>query len=152
MSLSSSCLFCKIIKGEIPSLKIAETAKAYAFLDIGPTTWGHALIIPKYHAEKLTDTPDEYLTDLLPLAKRIAKALQLDIKSLDGDGFNILQNNGRIAHQVVPHVHVHLIPKRDEETGLIVGWPQPEDAADKACLDAVHQNILKRIENFEGTK
>ncbi|KGK37457.1 hypothetical protein JL09_g3395 [Pichia kudriavzevii] len=63
------------------------------------------------------------LTDLLPVAKRLAIALNLNIDSPQGDGYNILQNNGRIAHQVVDHVHVHLIPKRDEETGLIVGWP-----------------------------
>lgn len=92
-------------------------------MDIQPTAKGHLLIIPKYHGAKLHNLPDEYLADLLPVAKRLAIALNLNIDSPQGDGYNILQNNGRIAHQVVDHVHVHLIPKRDEETGLIVGWP-----------------------------
>lgn len=143
MSLSPSCIFCKIIRGEIPCKKIAETAKAYAFLDVGPTAKGHALIIPKYHGEKLHNIPDEYLADLLPLAKKIAIASKLDIAGLGGDGYNILQNNGTIAHQVVPHVHVHLIPKRDRETGLVVGWPQPEGAKDG--LEEMHYDITSRI-------
>ncbi|AWU76907.1 hypothetical protein CAS74_000836 [Pichia kudriavzevii] len=119
----ASCIFCKIIKGDIPSFKLLETAHSYSFLDIQPTAKGHLLIIPKYHGAKLHNLPDEYLADLLPVAKRLAIALNLNIDSPQGDGYNILQNNGRIAHQVVDHVHVHLIPKRDEETGLIVGWP-----------------------------
>lgn len=143
MSLSSSCIFCKIIRGEIPSKKLAETAKAYAFLDIGPTAKGHALVVPKFHGEKLHDIPDDYLADLLPLAKKIAIASKLNISGLDGEGYNVLQNNGSIAHQVVPHVHVHLIPKRDKETGLIVGWPQPEDA--KEGLDELQKDIVSRI-------
>lgn len=144
--LSANCIFCKIIRGEIPSLKLAETANAYAFLDIGPTAKGHALVIPKYCGEKLHDIPDTYLADLLPLAKKIALASQLDIKGLESTpGYNILQNNGRIAHQVVPHVHVHLIPKRDEETGLQVGWPQPADAADKDSLASIHKDLVDRI-------
>jgi len=143
MSLSPSCIFCKIIRGEIPSKKLAETSKAYAFLDIGPTARGHALVIPKYHGEKLHNIPDEYLADLLPLAKKIAVASKLDIAGLDGDGYNVLQNNGSIAHQVVPHVHFHLIPKRSKETGLVVGWPQPEDA--KESLDEVYKDITSRM-------
>lgn len=143
--LSASCIFCKIIRGEIPSLKLAETSKVYAFLDIGPTAKGHALVIPKYHGEKLHNIPDEYLAELLPMAKRIAVASKLDVSGLEGEGYNILQNNGTIAHQIVPHVHVHLIPKRDEETGLVVGWPHPAEASEKASLEEVHKEILARL-------
>ncbi|KAI9504676.1 Adenosine 5'-monophosphoramidase [Coemansia spiralis] len=113
--LAAECIFCKIIKGEIPSIKIAETASNFAFFDIGPLSEGHALVIPKYHAEKMHEIPDEYLADALPLAKKIAKALNLD-------NYNILQNNGKLAHQEVPHVHFHVIPKPNKEEGLVIGW------------------------------
>lgn len=150
MTLSSSCIFCKIIRQEIPSMKLFETAKSYAFLDIGPTASGHALVIPKYHGEKLHDVPDEYLSELLPIAKRIAIASGLNINGMEGTGYNILQNNGSIAHQVVPHVHVHLIPKRDPDTGLVVGWPQPKDAADPESLKKVYNELVKKLD--EGSK
>ncbi|KAG8952685.1 Adenosine 5'-monophosphoramidase [Tulasnella sp. 419] len=89
----AACIFCKIIKGEIPSLKIIETELSYAFLDINPLAKGHSLIIPKYHAAKAHDVPDEYLADILPIAKKVALAQNLS-------DYNILQNNGSIAHQV----------------------------------------------------
>ncbi|CCO36478.1 Hit family protein 1 OS=Saccharomyces cerevisiae (strain ATCC 204508 / S288c) GN=HNT1 PE=1 SV=2 [Rhizoctonia solani AG-1 IB] len=126
MNSLASCLFCKIIKGEIPSMKLLETEFSYAFLDIGPLSKGHSLVIPKYHGQKLHDIPDEYLADALPIAKKIALAL-------GATDYNILQNNGKIAHQVVPHVHFHVIPKPSatDTEGLVIGWPtqkveQPE--------------------------
>ncbi|KDN46990.1 HIT-like protein [Tilletiaria anomala UBC 951] len=111
-----NCLFCKIIAGKIPSMKLSETDKSYAFLDIGPLSKGHALVIPKYHAAKLHELPDEYLHELLPIAKKLAIAS-------GATEYNILQNNGRGAHQLVDHVHVHMIPKPNQEQGLGVGWP-----------------------------
>lgn len=92
-----NCIFCKIIEGKIPSMKLYDSDKTYAFLDIGPIAPKHALVIPKYHGAKLHDIPDEHLTELLPIAKRIAVA------SGEQD-YNILQNNGRIAHQVHSNV------------------------------------------------
>ncbi|KAG6829440.1 Adenosine 5'-monophosphoramidase [Tephrocybe sp. NHM501043] len=112
----ASCIFCKIIKGEIPSFKLIETDLSFAFLDIGPLSKGHALVIPKYHAAKLHELPDEHLTDVLPIAKKIALAQGI----VD---YNILQNNGRIAHQEVDHVHFHIIPKPNQDEGLTIGWP-----------------------------
>ncbi|KAG8843349.1 hypothetical protein FRB96_004081 [Tulasnella sp. 330] len=88
-------------------------------MDINPLSKGHSLIIPKFHAEKLHELPDESLTDLLPIAKKIALAI-------GSPNYNILQNNGEIAHQVVKHVHFHVIPKpaASDEQGLVIGWPQ----------------------------
>lgn len=91
---------------------------------INPLSYGHTLIIPKYHGAKLTDVPAEHLEELLPVASRIAKAA-------GAEDFNILQNNGRIAHQVVDHVHVHMIPKPNEQEGLGIGWPQQQSDKDK---------------------
>lgn len=148
MSIASnaSCIFCKIIKGEIPSFKLLETKLTYSFLDIQPTTKGHILIIPKHHGEKLHNIPDEYLADLLPLVKKLTKVSGLDQYNSPSDvpGYNILQNNGRIAHQEVDHVHFHLIPKRDEESGLVVGWPAEGTDFDK--LKVVHAELLEKIE------
>ncbi|WPG97693.1 Hypothetical protein R9X50_00047400 [Acrodontium crateriforme] len=121
--MAASCIFCKIIKGEIPSMKIFESEKTFAFLDINPLSYGHALVIPKHHGTKLTDIPDDSLTELLPVAKKIAQAAGVT-------DFNILQNNGRIAHQVVDHVHVHMIPKPNETEGLGIHWPQQQGNKD----------------------
>ncbi|KAJ7205185.1 HIT-like domain-containing protein [Mycena pura] len=112
----ASCIFCKIIKGEIPSFKLVETELSYSFLDIGPLSKGHALVIPKYHAAKLHELPDEYLADAMPIAKRIALAQ-------GAENYNVLQNNGRTAHQEVDHVHFHVIPKPSKDEGLIIDWP-----------------------------
>ncbi|EMR65294.1 Adenosine 5'-monophosphoramidase [Eutypa lata] len=114
--MAAACIFCKIIKGEIPCFKLFESEKTLAFLDIGPIAKGHALVIPKFHGAKLTDIPDDHLSEILPVAKKLATATS-------SENYNILQNNGRIAHQVVDHVHFHMIPKPNEEKGLGVGWP-----------------------------
>jgi len=122
MSKMASCLFCKIVKNEIPSFKLFESDKTLAFLDINPLSRGHSLIIPKHHGVKLTDIPDDALTEILAVAKRVARATG----AVD---WNLLQNNGRRAHQMVDHVHFHVIPKPPaaaegaEEAGLGVGWP-----------------------------
>jgi diadenosine tetraphosphate (Ap4A) HIT family hydrolase len=122
----AGCLFCKIIRGEIPSYKLVETELSFSFLDIGPLSKGHALVIPKYHAAKMHELPDEYLADAMPVAKKIALAQGVE-------NYNILQNNGRIAHQVVDHVHFHVIPKPSEsdKEGLVIGWPTQEPSKEE---------------------
>ncbi|KAJ1797093.1 Adenosine 5'-monophosphoramidase [Coemansia sp. RSA 2399] len=130
--LAAECIFCKIIRGEIPSAKLMETANSFAFLDIGPLSDGHALVVPKYHAEKMHELPDEFLADTMPVAKKIAQALNMD-------NYNILQNNGRIAHQEVPHVHFHVIPKPNTEEGLSMTWPAKK--ADAGKLKEVASNL-----------
>ncbi|RMZ03856.1 hypothetical protein D0864_02871 [Hortaea werneckii] len=153
--MAANCIFCRIIKvhmrcqatddnaGEIPSMKLYDSDKTFAFLDINPLlkltdaqSKGHALVIPKYHGAKLTDIPDEHLTELLPVASRIAKAS-------GAENFNILQNNGRIAHQVVDHVHVHMIPKPNDQEGLGVGWPQQQGNKDE--LAKLHEEMKSKM-------
>lgn len=142
--MSANCIFCKIIKGEIPSFKLIETAHSYSFLDIQPTLRGHCLIIPKFHAARMHRLPDEYLADLLPLAKRLTSLLEIDAHdSLDGPGYNLLQNNGSIAHQEVDHVHFHLIPKTDDSLGLVVGWPAQK--TDFPALQKLHEQLLAKL-------
>ncbi|KAK1757216.1 HIT-like domain-containing protein [Echria macrotheca] len=135
-SKMASCIFCKIVKGEIPSFKLFESDKTFAFLDIQPLSRGHALVIPKVHGEKLTDIPDDHLAELLPVAKKLALAT-------GAQEFNILQNNGKGAHQEVGHVHVHMIPKPNPEEGLIIGWPQQKTDMDK--LKALFEEIKAKV-------
>jgi histidine triad (HIT) family protein len=95
-------IFSKIIAGQIPSYKIAETDKFFAFLDIYPVQKGHTLVIPKIEVDKIFDVPDEYLAELLVFAKPIAKAIESSFKC---NRVNIIT-----VGLEVPHAHVHLIP------------------------------------------
>ncbi|KAG7575352.1 hypothetical protein FFLO_00342 [Filobasidium floriforme] len=87
-------------------------------MDVGPIAKGHCLVIPKYHCRTITDLPDEEMKDILPFAKRLAKAT-------GAEHYNLLQNNGRWAHQEVDHVHFHVIPKpaQNDSAGLGITWP-----------------------------
>ncbi|KAI9094116.1 adenosine 5'-monophosphoramidase [Phlyctochytrium arcticum] len=134
--MAANCIFCKIVKGTIPSFKVLETELSYAFLDVGPIAKGHTLVIPKEHAQFAHELSDKSLADILPVAKRVAKALNVP-------NYNILQNNGRLAHQVVDHVHFHIIPKPNEEEGLGVGWPGK--VADKDELKALAEELSAKI-------
>ncbi|KAG6017834.1 hypothetical protein E4U43_008599 [Claviceps pusilla] len=131
-----SCIFCRIIKGEIPSLKLFESEKTLAFLDIGPLSKGHALVIPKYHGAKLADIPDDHLSEILPTLKKLVNATG----AVD---YNILQNNGTIAHQEVHHVHFHMIPKPNQSEGLGITWPSTTADMDK--LKALCADIKSRM-------
>ncbi|KFY24656.1 hypothetical protein V493_05131 [Pseudogymnoascus sp. VKM F-4281 (FW-2241)] len=112
------------ILGDIPSLKLFESDKILAFLDINPLSRGHALVIPKFHGAKLTDIPDDQLSEILPVVKKLVTAT-------GAENYNVLQNNGKIAHQEVDHVHFHMIPKPNVQEGLTVGWPQQKTDMDK---------------------
>jgi histidine triad (HIT) family protein len=105
----NDCIFCKIIKGEIPSTKIYEDDKFLAFLDIGPINFGHTLVVQKEHYKDTLDTPDEVLSELIVVGKKIGQALT---KGLGAEGFNLTTNNGKAAGQVIFHTHFHIIPRR----------------------------------------
>ncbi|RGP71842.1 hit family 1 [Fusarium longipes] len=132
----SNCIFCKIIKGDIPCFKLYESNTTLAFLDIGPLSKGHALVIPKHHGAKLADIPDEHLAEILPVLKKIVNAT-------GATDYNILQNNGRIAHQEVDHVHFHMIPKPNKEEGMGISWPTKP--ADMEELKAYYEEIKSKI-------
>ncbi|EIN04004.1 HIT-like protein [Punctularia strigosozonata HHB-11173 SS5] len=135
-TLKDDCLFCAMIQGKIPVLKLLETEKSLVFMDIGPVAEGHTLIIPKYHCNTMDEVPNEYLEEILPLAKRIAIALEVK-------DYNVLQNNGKIAHQHVFHVHFHVIPKPNETEGLGVGWPRVEPGME--ALKKVQERVLSKL-------
>ncbi|KAG7105020.1 Hit family protein 1 like [Verticillium longisporum] len=136
MTSLASCIFCRIVKGEIPCFKLFESDKTLAYLDINPLSRGHALVIPKHHGAKLTDIPDDHLMEILPVVKKLVNATG----SVD---YNILQNNGRAAHQMVDHVHFHMIPKPNETEGLGIRWPQQQTDMDK--LKALFEELKSKV-------
>lgn len=105
----SNCIFCKIIKGEIPCFKIYEDANVLAFLDIKPVNPGHVLVIPKEHYENFLHIDSRHLQPLVATVQKVGKAL---VQAMGCEGFNLGLNNGVVAGQVVPHVHFHIMPRR----------------------------------------
>lgn len=99
------CIFCKIVEGKIPSLKIYEDEVILAFLDINPDSNGHTLIIPKKHYKDINDIDEKTLCHIYSKAKDIMKLLE---EKLNADGFSLLQNNGSV--QEVKHYHLHIKP------------------------------------------
>ncbi len=110
------CIFCKIIAGEIPSIKLYEDEKTIAFLDIYPIAKGHTLIIPKNHSATLYDISIEDAEAVGATVSRVAKAVK---KVLKCDGVNVYQGNERVAMQEIFHVHFHVIP-RFENDGIVL--------------------------------
>jgi histidine triad (HIT) family protein len=123
----ADCIFCKIIAGEIPADKVYEDEKTLAFLDIAPVNPGHTLLIPKEHYENLYELPDEVLSGMAPILKKIAIAVKQGMKA---DGLNTTMHNGKAAGQVVSHAHFHIIPRISGD-GLPL-WPQKSYAEGEA--------------------
>lgn len=102
------CIFCKIIRGEIPSYKVYEDEKTLAFLDINPVNAGHTLVIPKNHAHNIFDISPEDWSAVTETARVLSIAIE---KALNADGVNLAMNNREHAGQVVDHPHLHIIPR-----------------------------------------
>jgi len=107
-STMDDCVFCKIIAGKLPSSTLYENEDIIAFLDIGPVSRGHTLVAPKKHYKTPLETPDDVLANMLKAVKHITPAIS---NALGAEGFNITFNNGSVAGQVVPHTHLHIIPR-----------------------------------------
>ncbi len=115
-----STIFDKILDGDIPCHKVYEDDHVLAFLDIGPLSKGHTLVIPKERKAYLHELSDDAAAALGRVLPRIARAV---MKVSGTEAYNVLQNNGPLAHQAVFHVHFHVIPKPNADEGLGVGWP-----------------------------
>lgn len=111
------CVFCKIIKGEIPSYKIYEDEKVYAFLDIAKDAFGHTLVIPKKHCVNIFDVSEEDYCAVMKSVKKISE----HYKSLGYTGVNIMNASGLDAQQSVFHLHYHIFPRKKDD-GLNT-WP-----------------------------
>ena len=136
--MSKDCIFCKIIKGEIPSAKIYEDDKILAFLDINPIKPGHTLVIPKVHRSDLLAAENQDLVELIKIIKRIAPAA---VAGVGADGFNVGLNDGSAAGQIVFHLHFHIIPRfNDDNLKLWSGRPYEAGAA-----EIVAEKIKKQL-------
>lgn len=104
-----SCVFCAIVAGAAPAIRVYEDDGYLAILDIRPLTRGHTLVLPKTHTVDLTDTPPQTLADMVTLGQRIARAARTTELA---DATNIAINDGRAAFQTVLHIHLHVLPRR----------------------------------------
>lgn len=113
-------IFTKIIRGELPCHKVYEDDRVLAFLDIQPLSRGHTLVIPKEAAPTLDRLSEEAAAAIGRVLPKICRAV---VQATGVEDYNVLQNNGVMAHQAVFHVHFHIIPKPDEKSGLGIDWP-----------------------------
>ena len=113
------CIFCKIVSGEIPAVKVLDEELVVAFMDINPSSKGHMLVVPKNHAENIFEIPESDLVALIKAVKRCAKAVK---KALNAEGITILQLNGKASDQIVPHLHIHVIPRWENDGLSVSTW------------------------------
>jgi histidine triad (HIT) family protein len=136
---ADDCIFCKMTAGEVPVTKIYEDEVVFAFLDIGPLSEGHTLLIPKQHYEKLHDCPSELLGRVCSCLGKIAKAV---VTAMNSEGYNVLCNNGRAAGQLVGHLHFHIIP-RNTGDGVFNRWSAYKYENGK--IEAIAARIRKNL-------
>jgi len=116
LNLNVDCLFCDIISGKKSGFFIYESQNHIAILDKYPIDTGHSLVMPREHHEIITDMTEKDVEDLFSRVPKIAKAI---LRATNADAFSIAQNNGRAAKQIVPHVHVHIIPRYDAKGSVL---------------------------------
>ncbi len=130
------CIFCRIVRGEEEAALVYEDDTYLAFMDIQPINPGHILVLPKVHQETVFDMAPEEAGALFARAARLAAAVK---EAMGADGINIGQNNGRAAQQIVPHVHVHVIPRYADDSPA-GRWPS-RTAVPHAELEGLAQAI-----------
>ncbi len=135
----NDCIFCKIIRKEIPSENfVYENDKIVAFLDIAPSSPGHTLVVPKAHYADLLETPDDVLADIMSRTKKIAVAI---MKAVSAQGFNTICNTKPAAGQVIFHTHFHIIPRFPND-GL-KHWPKIGMSAEE--MKRIKNNIVSAL-------
>ena len=113
------CIFCKIIDREIPAVKVLDEELVVAFMDINPSSKGHMLVVPKNHAENIFEIPESDLATLIKAVKKCAGAAK---DALRAEGVTILQLNGKASDQIVPHLHIHVIPRWENDGLTVSTW------------------------------
>ncbi|MEK7195986.1 MAG: HIT family protein [Patescibacteria group bacterium] len=136
----ADCLFCKIVKGEIPSEKIYEDKAAFAFLDIHPLAPGHTIVVPKVHAENILDLPEMVVGPLFLGVRKVTAALNLAIKP---HGFTIGINHGKVSGQAIDHLHIHLIPRFEGDGGGSIHSVVKNQSSES--VSAIKEKIIKFI-------
>ena len=135
-----SCVFCEIVAGTAPAVRVYVDDEVLGILDIRPFTRGHTLVIPKPHSVDLTDTPSSTLAAMMDVGKRIAQATR--VSGLAATGNNIAINDGKSAMQSVFHIHLHVIPRRDGDKvsfvkGMLLRRDPDREATGSILRDAL---------------
>ena len=131
----ANCIFCKIVAGQVPCFKLAEDETTISFMDINPVNPGHALAVAKGHWPTVDVIPADVLAAVARTAQKVAKAVFKELKPV---GVNLLQANGEGAGQSVPHLHIHIMPRRAGD-GVILNWePKPGDMKE---IEAVYRRL-----------
>ena len=138
--MSADCVFCKIRDGQIPSLKVYEDDQTLAIMDINPLNSGHCLVITKTHAPTIWDADPADLQAAIAAAKKVAAGLRVAVKP---DGLNMLQANGEAAFQSVPHFHLHLIPRWNND-GKGFDWKLVP--GDRAQIQAIGERLREALD------
>ena len=135
----NDCIFCKIVKKEIPCTKVYEDKNILAFLDITPVNLGHVLVIPKQHFVNIYETPEDVLTDMIKASKIVSQALK---SGIGADGINVTMNNEPAAGQVIFHAHIHIIPRISND-----GFPlwHGKRAYQEGEMDEVAKKIISAL-------
>jgi histidine triad (HIT) family protein len=131
----TTCIFCKIVAGQIPSFKLMEDDHTIAFMDINPVNPGHALAVAKGHWPTVDVIPPDVLASVARTAQKVAQAA---IRELKPDGVNLVQANGAGAGQSVPHLHIHVMPRRAGDAVSLNWVPKPGDMKE---IEAVFQKL-----------
>lgn len=135
----ADCVFCAIAAGESPAHRVFEDEETLAFLDAAPAARGHTLVIPKAHAETITDVPEALVGEVFRTAQRVATALE---DTYEPDGISVVQSNGRAAGQEVPHAHVHVVPRSEsDDVGLNWDGQELDDDTQRATAATLREQF-----------
>lgn len=138
-----NCIFCKIVKGEIPSAKVYEDERVLAFLDLSQVTKGHTLVIPKKHVENVFELDEETAAHVFSVVPKIARSLT---NTLNAKGLNIANNNKEVAGQTVFHVHIHLVPRYGEDDGFQILFTNHMDEYSSDDLNKIAESVQNYLE------
>ncbi len=128
------CIFCKIVNGEIPSLKVYEDEYTMVFMDIAKDVDGHMVAIPKRHIKNILDCDEDMLSRLMSTVKKVANYC---VNECGYEGLNLLNANDESAGQSVPHFHIHIIPRRSDDK--VDAWPKFNGANCK--IEEIYEQI-----------
>ena len=134
------CIFCKIINGEIPAVKVLDEELVLAFMDINPASRGHLLVIPKRHAENIFAISEGDLAAVVKAVRRCAGAARHALKA---EGVTVLQLNGKASGQVVPHLHVHIMPRWANDGLTVSSWEM--NPGDMGEIKGIAQEIKEHL-------
>jgi histidine triad (HIT) family protein len=144
--IKKQCIFCRILKGEIPTYQIWEDDKMFATLEIQPANPGHILVFPKEHFSVLPQMPDDLVAHMFSVAKQLA-SLVFDVTG--AEGVELRQRNGQAAGQSIPHVHVHIIP-RFQKDGVVTDWePQKISEEEFKKIQTALASVAKNVKVSE---